>query len=72
MYQDHGIYRHIPPVVCEIQNEEDRITRLPTLPSSDGGYWHFVETCITNDTIRLKYVGRIKALLPNPLKIALS
>ena len=33
---------------------------------------HFVETCISQDTIRLKYMGRIKALLPNPLKIALT
>ena len=33
---------------------------------------HYVETCKTQDTIMLKYRGRIKALLPNPLEIALT
>ena len=33
---------------------------------------HFVETCISQDTIKIRYIGRIKALLPNPLKIALT
>ena len=33
---------------------------------------NFVETFITQDKLRLKYMGRIKALLPNLLKIALT